>query len=542
LITRDQLLVLAPRGRDGLVITGQLEAAGMLPRLATAVEIVAAAGAGELAAAIIADEAMALFDLPALAAALAAQPSWSDSLFLILTRREFGGWTRAQLAGLLGNVTTLERPMHGDALISAVRSALRARARQRKAEAYLRDRERAEGQVRELAANLEARVIARNRDLSKALTERAEVESQLRESEQNYRRTIELTAQIPWTADAGGLPLNVGAGWFALTGIPGDRWQEAVHTADLAAFAQAWRGAVATRSPFLADCRMRTATGTYVWCRSRAAPRLGDDGKVLRWYGTLEDIDDRRAAADRLQQMQAELIHVSRLSAMGAMASTLAHELNQPLAAIANYVRGSRRMIAHLDNREALGAALDAADRSTMRAGEIVRRVRDLVTKGDVQCRTEELTPLIQEACCLAMIDARSIGITQRLELDPQPLRVVVDRIQVQQVLLNLLRNAVDAVVDRPIRKIVVSSRCLDEDFVEVTVRDSGPGIAPETAARLFEPFNSSKHDGMGIGLSISRTIVEAHGGQIWSRPTRGGTIFGFTLPRVPLAVAAPAP
>lgn len=504
----------------------------MEPRLATPAEIVAATAAGELGAAVVADEAMALFDLPALAAALASQPPWSDTPFLVLTRREFGGWTRAQLAALLGNVTTLERPMHGDALVSAVRSALRGRVRQRKAEAYLRDRERAEAQVRDLAANLEARVAARTRELSKALSERAEVESQLRESEQIYRYTIELTAQIPWTADAHGLTLSVGTGWHALTGIPGDRWRDAIHTDDLAGFVQAWQTAVATGTSFHSDCRMRTATGTYAWCRSRAAPRLGDDGKVLRWYGTLEDIDDRRTAADRLRQMQAELIHVSRLSAMGTMASTLAHELNQPLTAIANYVRGSRRLIADLDNREALGEALDAADRSAVRAGEIVRRVRDLVTKGDVQRRTVELGPLIQEACGLAMIDARSAGITQRLELAPQTICVVADRIQVQQVLLNLLRNAVDALAGCPVRNIVVSSRCLDENFVEVTVHDSGSGIAPETAARLFEPFNSSKSDGMGIGLSISRTIVEAHGGQIWGKGSRGGTTFGFTLPR----------
>ncbi len=521
------------------MIAGQLEAAGMEPRLATPSAIVAAAAAGELGAAIVTDEAMALFDVRALAAALAAQPPWSDSPFLVLTRREFGGWTRAQLADLLGNVTTLERPMHGDALVSAVRSALRARVRQRKAEAYLRDRESAEAQVRELADNLETRVAARTRDLSKALSERAEVESQLRESEQIYRYTVELTAQIPWTADADGVTLSVGTGWLAMTGISNDRWYNAVHPDDFAGSAQAWQAAVATGTPFHNDCRMRTAGGTYVWCRSRAAPRRGDDGKVLRWYGTLENIDERRTAADRLRQMQAELIHVSRLSAMGTMASTLAHELNQPLTAIANYVRGSRRLIADLDNRQALGEALDAADRSAVRAGEIVRRVRDLVTKGDVQRRTVELGPLVQEACGLAMIDARSAGITQRLELAPQAICVVADRIQVQQVLLNLLRNAVDAIADRPVRNIVVSARCRDEDFAEVTVHDSGPGIAPEAAARLFEPFNSSKSDGMGIGLSISRTIVEAHGGQIWAERSHGGTTFGFTLPR-PSAADAP--
>ena len=524
------------------MIVAQLAAAGMTASAASHAEIVAVVAGGCLGAAVIADEAMAHFDLAELSAALAAQPSWSDSPFLLLTRREFGGWTRAQLAVLLGNVTTLERPLHSDALISAVRSALRARQRQRKAEAYLLAREAAEAQVRELAATLETRVAERTLDLSRALEERAEAERQLRESEQIYRYTIELTAQIPWTADARGVQQSIGHGWAALTGVKGEDWEQAMHPDDQEGLLAAWRTAIATTTPMHADCRIRTRDGSYIWCRSRAAPRLTEDGDVIRWYGTLEDIDDRRNAADRLRQMQAELIHVSRLSAMGTMASTLAHELNQPLTAIANYVRGSRRMLADVDDCDLVRAALDEADRSTTRAGEIVRRVRELVTKGDVDRQPAHLNTLVREACALAMIDARSAGITHRFELDPDAGEVMVDRIQIQQVLLNLLRNAVEALAAAPVRRVIIATAVRDAHHCLVVVRDSGPGIPADTAERLFKPFNTTKADGMGIGLSISRTIVEAQGGQIWNKANRGGgTTFEFTLPRVQPAFLADA-
>lgn len=214
--------MLAPRGRDAQVIVAQLSAAGINTAIGTASDIVAAAAAGELGMAIVADEAMSTFDPDLLAAALAAQPPWSDSPFVVLTRHEFGGWTRARLAGLLGNVTILERPLHSDVLVSGVRSALRDRARQRRAETYLHEREIAEAQVRELAASLEARVEERTEALSRALAERAHAQLRLRESEELYRYTVELTGQTPWTADAEGNVLTLGAGWGpAAAGIPG---------------------------------------------------------------------------------------------------------------------------------------------------------------------------------------------------------------------------------------------------------------------------------------------------------------------------------
>ncbi|KAB7646240.1 sensor histidine kinase [Polymorphobacter fuscus] len=534
----DRLLILAPRGRDAQVIVDQLAGADKVASIATAAEIVEAVRGGVLGVAVVTDEGMSGFDRAALAGALADQPPWSDVPFVVLTRREFGGWTRAQLVALLGNVTILERPLHRDVLISSVRSALRARARQRRSEAYLRDREAAEAQVRELAATLEARVLERTDALRRALAERDQSERRLRDSEALYRYTVELTGQTPWTAAADGRLLSIGSHRVGAAGAAPD-WRQLVHRDDLKAMLDGWAVAIASAQPFQAEFRARGADGVFSWNRARAAPRMAADGTVMRWYGTLENIDDRRTAATRLRQLQAELIHVSRLSAMGAMASTLAHELNQPLAAITNYVRGIRLILPNHPEDQPIRDALDAADDSAVRAGEIVRRVRELVTKGETARRAEDLATLVREACSLAMIDARLSGIDIRMALSTAPIAVMVDRIQIQQVLLNLLRNAAEAVADSGERWIRVSTNMRAPGFAHVLVEDSGPGVAATAAARLFGSFNTTKGDGMGMGLSISRTIIEAHGGSIWHRRApAGGAIFGFSL----LRTAANAP
>jgi PAS domain S-box-containing protein len=399
---------------------------------------------------------------------------------------------------------------------------------------------RAEGRLRALNADLERRVSERTAELTHALNDRALAEERLRESEEHYRHIIELGTQAPWTADPEGRLLSIGDRSLELAGcaseeLMGDGWIRLLHPDDAARVMAGWRNAVTHYRRFDFECRMRTADGSFRWCRACASPRIGDDGRVIRWYGTIEDIDDRRQADARLMRMQSELIHVSRLSEMGAMASTLAHELNQPLTAIANYVRGSRRVLGDVPG-EAIAKARDAlieAERSAVHAGEIIRRLRDLVAPGDVRRHREHLPDLINEACSLAMVDAATLGVSYRLDLDREATTVLVDRIQIEQVLINLLRNAIDAVRDVPVREIVIATAARRNGHCEVSVRDSGAGIAPEAAQRLFEPFNTTKPEGLGIGLSISRTIIEAHEGQIWSEAAPdGGAVLRFTLPR----------
>ena len=251
--------------------------------------------------------------------------------------------------------------------------------------------------------------------------------------------------------------------------------------------------------------------------------------------GFIRDLTERQHTELRLQDLQSELAHVGRVSEVGTLASALAHELNQPLTAIANYCEAARDLLASPPDQEAIAMvreALDEAAQQSVRAGQIVRRLRDFITYGQSERKVEQLPRLIAEANALGLVGTREHGIEVDVELDPLADRVLVDRIQIQQVLLNLIRNAIEAMLDSRVRQLRISTRKLDSGDVEIRVADTGKGIDASVAEHLFQPFITSKNDGMGIGLSICRTIVEAHGGRIWNEPGKpGGTIFLFTIP-----------
>ncbi|WP_326914375.1 PAS domain-containing sensor histidine kinase [Sphingopyxis chilensis] len=249
--------------------------------------------------------------------------------------------------------------------------------------------------------------------------------------------------------------------------------------------------------------------------------------------GFIRDLTERQKTEEQLESLQSELIHVSRVSAMGTMASTLAHELNQPLTAVANYVEAVRDMLARPDPGDfpMIRDALDDTAKEALRAGHIVRRLRDFVARGEVEKTIEKLPLLINEAAVLGLMGAREKGIAPRFDLDPYASPVLVDKIQIQQVLINLIRNACEAMAASPVRELSVMSRPDERGFVRVIVADTGPGVDAQIAEQLFTAFTSTKSEGMGLGLSICRTIVEAHGGRIWMEPREGGgTEFHFTL------------
>ncbi len=250
--------------------------------------------------------------------------------------------------------------------------------------------------------------------------------------------------------------------------------------------------------------------------------------------GFIRDLTERQERETRLQELQSELVHMSRLTSMGEMASALAHELNQPLSAIANYLKGARRLLEKGSAVERATEAIDQAADQALRAGQIIRRLRDFVARGESELKVESLSKMVEEASALAMVGAKESGVRTRFDLDPGCDRVLADRVQIQQVLINLLRNSVDAMQGEPRRNLVVTSRPADDDLALITVADTGPGISPEIRDQLFQPFITTKRTGMGVGLSISRTIVEAHGGRIWVEENKGGgAVFHFTLQTV---------
>ncbi|MCI4644577.1 MAG: PAS domain S-box protein [Hyphomonadaceae bacterium] len=254
------------------------------------------------------------------------------------------------------------------------------------------------------------------------------------------------------------------------------------------------------------------------------------------YTGFLRDLSEKQQSELRMREMQAELVHFSRLSAVGTMASALAHELNQPLTAIANYLEAGRDL---LDTPDAhtlpmVSEALDEAAKQSVRAGQIVRKLRDFVSRGEIAKRAVALAPLLEDAVSLARIGTNSENVKVRFVFDESVNRVSADPIQVQQVVINLLRNAFEALSGK--EGAMAEVRALpgpEPHLVAVEVCDNGPGIEPEIAAQLFKPFTSTKTTGMGLGLSICQTIIEAHGGTIYAKATEaGGTCFCFTLPR----------
>ena len=259
------------------------------------------------------------------------------------------------------------------------------------------------------------------------------------------------------------------------------------------------------------------------------------DGKRI-FTGFIHDLTERRQADKRLRDLQTELAHVGRLSEMGTLASSLAHELNQPLTAIASYCEGAAALLEgapDADHLEMAREALRDTAEQAMRAGQIVRRMRDFLSHGETEHRVEELAAIVTEANALALVGTREHGIEVQVNIDGSSNHVFVDRIQIQQVLFNLIRNAIEAMLDSPVRSLTISSKASDDGFITVSIEDTGTGIVESIAAQLFQPFVTSKKTGMGIGLSICRTIIEAHGGRIWSEPgPESGTIFRFTLPK----------
>jgi PAS domain S-box-containing protein len=393
------------------------------------------------------------------------------------------------------------------------------------------NRKSSETAIRNARDQLEVRVRERTAELLRSNAEILEREHQL-------RAITEAIPQQIWRANARGfidycnghLCDYIGSSMDALTG---EAIFNAVAPEDEPLFRQGWNSAVASGDNFEAEVRVRGASGLYRWFLVRSIARRSEDGQVACWYGIHIDIEQQHQAQTKLIAAQDDLSRLSRTLSLAEMAASIAHELNQPLTAVVTHAYACRQwLFADPPNLQKAAATAEKIVKESTRAGEVVARVRALFRKDSPHREMVDLNRLVRELIGLLRDEAIRRRVSIKLHLAEEIPLIAMDRVLVQQVLLNLSANAMDAMSEAaPPRELVIRSEKHGEDGLLVAVEDSGSGIAPEIAGRIFEPFFSTKPHGIGMGLAICRGIVEAHDGRLWStKANNGGAVFLFTL------------
>jgi PAS domain S-box-containing protein len=360
-----------------------------------------------------------------------------------------------------------------------------------------------------------------------------------RRSEKELVDVIEAIPTMAFTALADGSSVWVNRRWVEYSGLSaedtsGSGWRATLHPDDLDGHMTKWQQTLASGEPFENEARHRSATGKYRWFLVRAVPLRDENGKIRKWYGTLTDIEDRKRAEqerERLRQLEADLAYVSRVMTMGELAASVAHEIKQPITAAVMRARACARWLRRdaPDVEEACAAA-SAMVADVTRAAEIIDRVSSLYRRGPPQQEPVQLNEIVREMTDLLRKTANRGSISLRTALDPGLPATTADRVQLQQVLMNLMINGIEAMGDTGGELTVTSKRSEDGQLL-ISVTDSGTGL-PDDSERIFEAFFTTKPQGTGMGLSISRRIVELHGGRLWaSRDTGGGATFQFTMP-----------
>jgi len=362
--------------------------------------------------------------------------------------------------------------------------------------------------------------------------------AELELSEQKYRALVETIRDVVFTLDEQGTitymsPVIEAVSGYAPADLVGRRFDEFIVADDRPEAVASFRRALAgTIEPL--EFRVRTKSGAVRWARSLSRPLPRADGSVeLR--GVLIDVTQRRHAEDLARHQQAELAHVQRVATVGEMTAEVAHEINQPLAAIVNFADGLALRLREAEiDREAMAAVAAQIAAEGRRAAEVIRRLREFVRKGAILAEPSDINRLVREVAALVDAEARRHGVAVRLHLD-EPVRTVsLDRIQIQQVIMNLLRNGLDAIAAGAgtVRQLTVETRNGDARGLLVAVHDTGIGLPAGADGRIFDAFFTTKPDGLGIGLTISRSIVQAHGGELWAeRNPECGTSFYVSLP-----------
>lgn len=391
-------------------------------------------------------------------------------------------------------------------------------------------RKRSETAVRDARDRLEQRVMERTAELHRSMAE-------IQESEQRLRTLTEAIPQQIWSAGIDGRIEHCNQHLLEYAGaeeLNGDRLFTFLHPEDEPTFRGAWEHCRQSGERLEGEWRVRGADGNYRWFLIRSVPQRGADGQIERWYGTHIDIEERRRAEQALIQAQLELSNLSHRLSMGELAASIAHELGQPLTAVTTNAYACREWLrATPANLEKASSTAERIVQESKRASDVVARVRALFRKESDSRSFVDLNRLIRDLVRLLHDDAIRRQVTVHVELDPNLPAVAADPIQIQQVLLNLANNGMDAMMSRQVRReLIISSHKNGSAEVQVQVEDCGLGIDPAIVQQIFHPFFTTKEHGIGMGLAISRSIIEAHDGKLWFAPgASGGSSFQFTLP-----------
>ncbi|HXZ31696.1 MAG TPA: two-component regulator propeller domain-containing protein [Terriglobales bacterium] len=367
---------------------------------------------------------------------------------------------------------------------------------------------------------------------------------QLRKQEEKFREAVETMPALAFVAHADGYRSFVNNGWIEYTGIPleqalGSGWQAVIHPDDLKRVLDKWRTSLVAGEPFEYEMRLRHSDGIYRWFQTRVVPLRDKPGKDVKWCGLATDIEDRKRSEEqreRLRQLEADLAHINRVSMMGELTASIAHEVNQPLSGVVSNASASLRWLAgDTPNLEEAREAARRIVRDGKRAGEVIARIRALTKKTSTPREKLDLNETLRQVLALVGDEAKRRSVHIRAQFADDLYSVSGDQVQLQQVALNLAMNAIEAMssVGERARELVITTRNIDADQVHVTVEDSGIGIDPQMIDKIFDSFYTTKPGGMGMGLSISRSILQAHGGRLWATSKNGmGTMFHFTLPK----------
>jgi PAS domain S-box-containing protein len=402
-----------------------------------------------------------------------------------------------------------------------------------------------EAEVRRLNERLEQRVIERTRQLktaneklSREIVERQRAEDALRRSEDHLRLVIDTIPALVWSKLPDGSADFLNRRFLEYTGLSlkeglGEGWLKAIYPEDRASSIDEWRAAFAAGKPFEFEARLRRADGQHRWFLLRGLPLHDELGHVVKWYGTTTDIEDRKRAEWALQEVQAELSHVARVTTMGELVAAIAHEVNQPLAAIVTNANFCSRQFASVNsNPDKLREAISEIANDGTRASVVISRIRALLQKSTPERVAVDINRIMQEVTMLLRGELTRNRVSWRTDLDLDLPRVSGDRVQLQQVVINLVMNGIEAMrslAHRQRELLIKSGRKHNEVLIQV--QDSGEGLNPEQTEHIFEPFFTTKPEGIGMGLSISRSIVESHGGRLWAESGPDGALFQFTLP-----------